>query len=292
MRRFLLKLSAVSAFAVCAVAVWTGLAMRNCPDVRYGKEVAEAIRLSGQSFPEATIVILGDSVGKQLLRPLVVQRAKRKDITSLTSNQAITPLGNRLLLENYLKRNPQTRHVVYVVRPTSLSNDGRRPWTFHYFIYPFCNAGLDAGISPAYRKELESRFGRLAFHSRFVRKFLYANDFFYDIYEKRIVAVPPQRSSKPVPDFCLEELSAIRNDCLSAGISFWLLPPPTKDGTQEENQLFADYLAANGFPDLAETYAAEFRYRPASDFRDGIHLLPGPQAEETERFLAHPFLNP
>ena len=291
MRRFLLKLSVVSAFAACVVAVWAGLAMRNCPDIRYGAEVLEAIRLSNRTFPKATIVVLGDSVAKQLLRPFVIKAAKRKDITSLTSNQAIMPLGNRLLLENYLRRNPQTKRVVYMVRPTSLANDGRRSWTFHYFIYPFCNANLDSGISPDYRKELESRFGRFVFRSRFIRKFLYANDMFYDIYEKKIVSVPPQRPSKPIPDFCLKELAAIQADCQNAGIEFSLLPPPTKEGTQEENLRFADYLAANGFLDLAEAYAAEFRYRPASDFRDGIHLMRGPQAEETKRFLEHPLLN-
>ena len=279
-----------AAFSLLVVGVWAGLAMKNCPEVRYGAEVAEAISLSGQSFPKARIVILGDSVAKQLLRPFVVKQAKRTDIVSLTSNQAIMPLGNRLLLENYLKRNPQTKRVVYVVRPTSLANDGRRSYTFNYFIYPFCKAGLVSGLFPEDRKELERRFGRIVFRSAFVRKLLYANDFLYDFYEKRIVTVPPPRKDRPIPDACIRQLAAMRESCHARGVEFHLLPPPMKEGTQEDNRRFVEYLAAKGFPGLAETYAAELRYRPASDFRDGIHLLPGPQAEETACMLAHPLI--
>ena len=291
MKRFLLKAATIVVCAVLTMGVCAVWAMRNCPEVRYGIEVWDAIRPSFRVHPDARTVLLGDSVGHQLLNPTVIAQSGRRDLVSLTCNQAITPIGNRLLLENYLARNPQTKRVVYVVRPGSLTNDGRRQFTFHYLIYPFADAGLLPKADPRDLAMLRCRFGAPVLRSKTLRKLLYANDFLYGFYETYLVRIPKPDPAHPVPEANLRNLAAMEEICRSHGAEFHLVPPPVLDGKQDSILFCATNLSISGFPEIAKEYAAGLRCRPASDFLDGIHLRPGPQAEESRDMLAnHPLL--
>ena len=156
MRLFLAKVFLLAVLAAALSAVLACFAYRAAPPKRFGPEVFQAIKVCTSPNPDARVLVLGDSVANQVFhtRPM-----PGPDVAVATCNQAVTPLGNRLLLDRWLPLNPQAEEVVYALLPGSLRNDGRREFTFHYFICPFAETGLldDAPDEDEYDKIIEER---------------------------------------------------------------------------------------------------------------------------------------
>ena len=128
---------------------------KNSPS-SFGPELYYALDLAEEKT-EYTKVIIGDSVARLIFAP---DYQEETDTTCyLATNQAITVLGNYILLSRYLENNPQTEEVYYIVRPQSLANPLWFNFSFQYFIVPFYNDTYKQYIDDDTRSE-ERRVGK------------------------------------------------------------------------------------------------------------------------------------
>ena len=91
---------------------------KNSPS-GFGPELYYALDMA-ETNTEYTKVIIGDSVARLIFSP--DYQDETDEVCYLATNQAITVLGNYILLNRYLENNPQTEEVYYIVRPQSLAN--------------------------------------------------------------------------------------------------------------------------------------------------------------------------
>ena len=101
----------------------------------YGYEVHHSIQKSLQKKDNIKILILGDSVGKQVYD----NQTYNGRIYSLACNQAISLAGQFILLNNFLSLNDDNHdlEVILVSRPSSFNNNLDQKFTFQYFLKPF-----------------------------------------------------------------------------------------------------------------------------------------------------------
>lgn len=289
MKRFLVQ---VFFLAILTAALAVGLALsayRDRPSKRLGTEVFRAIRVCTSSTPEARVLVLGDSVANQIFG---VGPSPGERVAVGVSNQAVTPLGNRILLDSWLALNPQAEEVVYLLLPRSLTNDGVRRYTFHYLIHPFAETGLLRAATDRVWSHLAHRFGRIVLSNVSLRHLLYRNDRLYDFYERHLVRAP-LGNDDDVPDLVVEQLRAMKDACEARGVRFRLAFPPISAVTAPS----ATYRArcSDALRDIIPEIDALFeglRIEPESNFRDGVHFskerLEEVQSRLREEILAGP----
>ena len=270
MKRFLAKVLLLAVLAAALAAALALSAYSGRVSKRFGPEVFEAIRAATSSEPEARTLVLGDSVAYQLFG---VRPKPSRAVAVGASNAAVTPLGNRILLDRWLALNPQAEDVVYLVHPTSLANDGLPHFTFHYLLFPFGETGLLDGAPPETLAHLRRRFGRLPVDNASVRHLLYRNDRLYDFYERRIVRRPEPVPGGGLPEIVVENLRAMRDACAARDVRFRLAFPPVR----EDRKPSAAYLTrlADQLRDICpeiDDLVANLRAEPPEHFRDDVHL--------------------
>ena len=270
MKRFLAK-CLLLAFLAAALAAALALSAYSDPvSKRFGPEVFRAIRVCTSAAPGARTLVLGDSVANQIF---ATGPAVTGAVAVATCNQAVTPLGNRILLDRWLALNPQAEEVVYVALPGSFANDGLPEFTFHYLLFPFAETGLLDGASPETLAHLRRRFGRLPIGNASIRHLLYRNDRLYDLYERRIVRRPEPVPGGGLPAIVVENLRAMRDACAARGVRFRLAFPPAS-AARAPSLAFRARCAEQlrpFFPEVDAWFAA-FRTEPDANFRDGVHF--------------------
>ena len=276
MARFLLKTLCAT---LLAALLATALALAAYPrhaGTRLGAEVVRAIDICLKPHPGSRALVLGDSVANQFFQPSRYQ-AGNPQATYATCNQAITPMGNRILLGHFLAANPQVRDVYYILAPASLSNDGGRRFTFHYFLYPFAEAGLFDDAPADIVAHLERRFGRPVLRNASLRHLLYRNDRLYEFYENHLVRIP-QGEKASVPAMNAAQLVAMQGLCESAGAAFHLVAAPVSEANRSLPDTFRFPGEVLENVPSARDYLAELSFYPETDFVDGAHF--------TREFLA------
>ena len=267
MKRFLLKTLLLAVLATGIAAALALFAYAGHVPKRFGPEVFRAIRVC-TAAPAARTLVLGDSVANQLF---ATGPAVTGAVAVATCNQAVSPLGNRILLDRWLALNPQAEEVVYAALPGSLANDGDRTFTFHYLLFPFAETGLFDGAPPETLAHLRRRFGRLPIDNASVRHLLYRNDRLYEFYERRLVRDPGGEGG--VPKIVVEQLRAMRDACAARGVRFRLAFPPVS-AAQAPSPAFrarcADALR-EVVPEI-DDLLANLRVEPDANFRDGVHF--------------------
>jgi hypothetical protein len=151
MRKLLLRLVAFAAIFTVALP-W---AILRFDLVRLhealGKEVWEALRNAEKTVQPKLDVVLGDSVAHQIYR----EGQESGQFWSLASNQAITIVGQWILLRKFAEHNDMRgRRVSLVVSPGVFSNELRSSLTFHYFLKPFYWSADDPDLSPLVRERI------------------------------------------------------------------------------------------------------------------------------------------
>lgn len=270
MKRFLAKVLLLAALAAIIAVALALFAYSGPVSKRFGHEVFRAIRVCTFAAPGARTLVLGDSVANQIF---ATGPAVTGAVAVATCNQAVTPLGNRILLDRWLALNPQAEEVVYVALPGSFANDGLPEFTFHYLLFPFAETGLLDGAPPETLDHLRRRFGRLPIDNASVRHLLYRNDRLYDLYERRIVRRPEPVPGGGLPEIVVENLRAMRDACAARGVRFRLAFPPIR----EDRKPSAAYLArlADQLRDICpeiDGLIANLRVEPPEHFRDGVHF--------------------
>ncbi len=284
MRRFLAKLLLLALVVVILAVALALCAYRSPPPKRFGYEVFHAIAVCTAHQPQATMLVLGDSVANQLFAS---GPSMPPEVAVATCNQAVMPIGNRILLDAWLAHNPQTKDVVYVLTPASLANDGTRQFTFHYFIHPFAETGLLKAATQEVRNHLEARFGALVLRNESLRHLLYLNDRLYEYYEQYIVQPSPPAPLGRIPGIIVAELRAMRDACAGRGVHFHLAFPPVSASHAPSATFRANCTDSlrQDFLEIDDLFAT-LRVEPDAFFRDGIHFTSERLAEIRETVRA------
>lgn len=135
-------------------------------DKLIGREIYHSIAKSKKKS-KSKILVLGDSVAKQMY-----DNYKYNDvINSLACNQAISMVGQYLLLKDFLENNENDELEVYLIyRPSSFNNNLDQPYTFNYFLKPFLNNYYSKYFSNTVWEQIKKiPFYRLSYFS-FVKK--------------------------------------------------------------------------------------------------------------------------
>lgn len=123
------------------------------PDKIYGYEVYHSIKKSLQKKTNTNVLILGDSVAKQLYD----NNDYNDSIYSLACNQAISVAGQYFLLHNFLSKHEDKEKldIILIYLPLSFNNNLDQKYTFQYFVKPFYNDAYLPLMTNDCKKQIE-----------------------------------------------------------------------------------------------------------------------------------------
>ncbi|MGN1187890.1 MAG: hypothetical protein ACI4R6_05305, partial [Lachnospiraceae bacterium] len=258
---------------------------KNSPS-SFGPELYYALDLAEQKN-DYTKVIIGDSVARLIFSP--DYQSETDEVCYLATNQAITVLGNYILLSRYLENNPQTEEVIYIVRPQSLANPLWYNFSFQYFIVPFYNDTYKKYIDEDTRSYIENRFGKMYATNNIVKSFVENNPYYLDVYLNNVLEQQLEvRDEKHLSDLSIKYLPMMKKLCESNGVSFTVLAAPLAD-TEENHDWseFATQIAENGLSDILGEYLDGIEYYDESCFSDEAHFTDEYLEENRQEIIEH-----
>ena len=237
----------------------------------FGPELYYALDMA-QEANEYTRVIIGDSVARLIFAP--DYQEETKETCYLATNQAITVLGNYILLSRYLENNPQTKEVVYIVRPQSLANPLWFNYSFQYFIVPFYNDEYKDYIDADTREYIEERFGKMYAANGLVKSFIENNAYYLDVYLNNILEQQlEERDEKHLSALAVKYLPLMEELCARYGAAFKVMAAPLPDTPQNRDWSgFAAQIEAEGLTALLGDYLAGIDYYDEAYFSDEAHF--------------------
>lgn len=243
---------------------------KNSPS-SFGPELYYALDLAEQKN-DYTKVIIGDSVARLIFAP--DYQSETEEVCYLATNQAITVLGNYILLGRYLENNPQTEEVIYIARPQSLANPLWYNFSFQYFIVPFYNDTYKKYIDEDTRSYIENRFGKMYAANDIVKSFVENNPYYLDVYLNNVLEQQLEvRDEKHLSELSIKYLPLMKELCESYGVSFTVLAAPLPD-TEENHEWseFATQIEESGLADILGNYLDGIEYYEESCFSDEAHF--------------------
>lgn len=229
----------------------------------YGSEIYRSLQKSKMK-KKVKKLLIGDSVGNQLYN----NNTYNDSIFSLTCNQAISMVGQYVLLANFIDSNQRNlpEEVILLITPDSFLNNLNQDLSYHYFLKPF------------YHKENEKYFDELC--KAQIKKIPY----YYTS------TIPFIKSSNWSPEYVPEKdttykiISPISSDyiikikylCLRNNIKFNITPTPVKSSNYQTIAKYSKdqkeiYNNANLGNDL-NSYFSNITPMPDSLFRDHNHF--------------------
>lgn len=257
--RFIGKILIVLVLVVLTVGGYFSvqyLANKDKPS-SFGPELYYALDLAKTNTGYENVII-GDSVARLIFAP--EYQGETDKTCYLATNQAITVLGNYLLLNRYLENNPQTKEVTYILRPQSLANPLWFNYSFQYFVVPFYNEEFMELIKPETQDYIENRFGAIYATNNVVKKFTINTPYYLDVYLNNILEQQLEiRDEKHISDIAVEYLGLMKELCDSRGITLNVLAAPLPDTEDNHN-----------WEDMKNVILANDKLAFMQDFFDGI----------------------
>ncbi len=204
-----------------------------------GNEIYLSIKKSKKKTKHK-VLIIGDSVGKQIF-----DNASNNDtINSLACNQAISMVGQFILLNNYFLAGNEVDTVILIYTPFSFKNNLDQVYTYHYFIKPFFK------INKTY-------FSKTVIKQ--LNKIPYSN--YYWIPNILTTNWAPDYKSNDKIDYTflspvsIEYLQKIKELSIKYNFKLIILPTPTKESNRADIQNFnKQEIFENGFENEFKGY--------------------------------------
>ncbi len=223
-----------------------------------GNEIYYSILKSKQK-KKTKKILLGDSVGQQLFP----NTSTNDTVNSLACNQAISMLGQYILLNNYLEAGNNIDTVFMLFTPFSFMNNLDQIYTYHYFLKPFYTSEYKKFFSD----RVNSQIDKIPF--------------------KFFCRLPIILTSNWAPDFVrqdtinytflspisIEYLNRMKQLSVQYNFKLILFPPPIKISAESIiDKINKDEIQETKLVSEFEYYFKEIKYLDDSCFLDGTHL--------------------
>ena len=235
-------------------------------------EVYDAINKTRETT-EYTTVVLGDSVARQFFHP--DYQKEDRDICFLATNQAITPAGNYILLEEYLKSNPQTEKVYYVVRPESLTAGINFHYSYSYFVTPFFNDKFKGYLEVETISGIEKIFGKLWTTTEYAKWLLAKYPKMLEMYHDICNSLNDVRAISDewrFPDMSMTYLAKMKKICDEKNMELYILAVPLPEGYEFDFKELERIMENSGLKKEYRMLYESIFYIEAEEFVDEIHL--------------------
>ena len=235
-------------------------------------EVYDAVDRAGVN-EGYTGLVLGDSVARQVFQPKYQDESD--DICYLATNQAVTTVGNFMLLERFIENNPQLEDVYYVARPDSIMGNVNFIYTYSYFVTPLYNESMRQYLEPETREEIEVIFGRFWARREFPKWLLAKYPKLLDIYQndcRNILQFRKWTGDAEEADMAALYLGKMKAVCDEKNINFHLLSAPLPEGYQYSFEEMEERLDFEGKEELIRECADSIIYVQKDELVDGVHM--------------------
>lgn len=227
----------------------------------FGSEIYTSIKKSKMK-KKVKKLLIGDSVGNQLYDNDVYNSS----IFSLTCNQAISMVGQYILLSNFIETNKDNlpEEVILLMTPDSFSNNLNQNLTYSYFLKPF------------YYQENEKYFDELC-HSQIKKiPYYYSSTIPFIRGSNWSPEYKPQKdtSFKVISPLSSDYLVKIKNLCTANNIKFQLCPTPVRSSRYkvlEKYSKIPEVTQSNLSSDF-NNYFSNIVYMPDYLFKDHNHF--------------------
>lgn len=262
-RKFIIKFS-LFALIACPVLTFKNLLFYYTDLYKttvFGNEIYLSLKKS-KIKKKVKKLLIGDSVGNQLYD----NKVYNDSIFSLTCNQAISMVGQYILLSNFIETNKENapKEVILLITPNSFLNNLNQDLSYHYFLKPF------------YYQENEKYFDTLC--NTQIKKIPY---YFSS-------TIPFIRSSNWSPDFVeikdssykvispvsVDYIGKIKALCLSNNIKFTIAPTPVRysrykiiEEYSQTSEVTPGYLTYD-----LKNYFNNIVFMPDGLFKDNSHF--------------------
>ena len=206
---------------------------------------------------DAGILILGDSVGGQIYP----QGRSTDYVKILTTNAAITFVGQYILFHNVVRSSSNLKRVYLLVHPQLFTSNLANERTYNYFLKPFYNEKYIRLLDRSSNEMISDiPFYWLAQWS-LVRCNNWAPSFHADIHESLAV------------EMNIEYVKRIVSEAKNCGIDVVFSAPPIKEKLSRSTLLEIEQMMNKvGLGGLWRSYTRTFQYWPKNRFVDEVHL--------------------
>jgi hypothetical protein len=217
--------------------------------------------------PQKTTLVLGDSVARQLYNQ---NNEEATGFLHLTTNQAVSMVGQYLLLREALEHHARVERVVLVIRPHSFRNDLAQGYTFNSFVKPFCTFSNWAELSDSVRERLRRHPAFWLGLLPLVKATRIGSEVDYSVYS----ADPDLTAQPSLSPVSVEYLKKIAEVAKARGIRLELRGVPIKDVPATDLEPLKKDVADNGLSEVFAGYFESITVMPEARFFDKAHLKP------------------
>ncbi len=218
---------------------------------------------------KAKRLYVGDSVGNQLFHPDSVEN-------SLTSNAAVTMIGNYILCKNAIAANPHLEEIVLVSVPNDIGFSFEKKLVYNNFVKPFFEFRNLGAFEPLLYEKLWQR--PVSFLSIFHWfKILPVSDvnFSNDQLIKERGAYVLEMKQQHLSDMAILYINKLKRMCDQHEIKLKLVSPPVPEHWLEDSRNWSqmrEQIRANQLEDIFKNYLNQVKYLPIDHYSDGLHL--------------------
>ncbi|MCM1266959.1 MAG: hypothetical protein NC302_03565 [Bacteroidales bacterium] len=208
------------------------------------------------------------------------------DICYLATNQAVTTVGNFILLERFIENNPQLEDVYYVARPDSIMGNPNFVYTYSYFVTPLYKEPFLQYLGLETREEIETTFGSFCARKEFPKWMLAKYPKLLDIYQNTCSNLREFRRwsvGGEELDMAALYLGQMKEVCDKKNINFYLVASPLPESYQYPFEEMRNRLDFEGDEELLDQYIDSVIYIKKEEFVDGVHMNDSFLEENRER---------
>ncbi len=260
-------------FILVGIVIFLLLETYVFKQTRVDQEIYDVIKLADTAgpFPE---VIIGDSVARQLF-----PTGPGKKSLYLTSNQAISMVGQYILVDKYITRFPgQVKDVIAILHPYSFTNNLDQKWSFNYFFLPFFTRENDRYFSPLVFSLMENCKYCYLYRQGFIKKFIKKHLEHFQVDFSSLDNHPFEFTGYSTVDriyltpIALEYLKKLDELCKQNQIKLHLFCPPISRVFNSDYSFMKIQLRENGLTEMFSDYFAKMLLLKDDAFKhDLIH---------------------